>query len=325
MDPRWICRDYQNGDEPHILHLFNLVFKQEMSLPFWKWRFLENPYGKGIIKLMYDVNKLIGHYAVMPISVQVTNRPMKAVFSMTTMTHPDYSGRGIFTFLAEEVYSSCVKQGFSFVYGFPNDNSYPGFTRKLGWAGLGKTVTLQKVLNERIDIQPIAGNIHNVKRFDKRVDSLWDKVRHEYPVAVPRVEKYLNWRFVRSPDVHYQKYIITDKSGQIAGYMVLKQYVRSDEKKGHIVDMLTLEDDEIIRVLVKHSCACFQRQQITDVSAWFPADSRYRRVLEQEGFKEEKPGQNFGIMVFDKASSLNSAVADSLNSWHLTMGDSDVY
>ena len=325
MDQRWICRDYKNGDESHIIRLFNQVFLQEMSLSLWRWRFSDNPYGKAIIKLMFDADKLIGHYAVIPATIQVVGEPVKAVFSMTTMTHPDYSGRGIFTFLAEEVYQSCIKQGFSFVYGFPNDNSYPGFTRKLGWEGLGKTVTLQKVLPERPGNRPIMPDIQSVERFDRKVDLLWDKVKNDYPVTVPRVEKYLNWRFSQNPDVHYQKYVISNQSRQMVGYAVLKEYIHSDAKKGHIVDMLSVNNDEVIRTLVRHSCAYFQSRQISDISGWFPADSRYRRVMEEEGFKAGKAGQNFGVRVFDKAGSLTNIVGGSLNNWYLTMGDSDVF
>jgi GNAT superfamily N-acetyltransferase len=324
MDPRWTHRDYKNGDELPILRLFKQVFGQEMSLSFWRWRFKENPYGKGIIKLMFDVDKLIGQYAVVPVSVQVADSPVKAVFSMTTMTHPDYSGRGIFTFLAEKVYRSCAQHGFSFVYGFPNDNSYPGFTLKLDWEGLGKTVTLQKSLPEKLGNRPKAANIKNVERFDETVDLLWDKVKNEYPVAVPRVEKYLNWRFSRNPDVRYQKYVISERPGRIAGYTVLKEYVRGDEKIGHIVDMLSVNRDDIIRMLVRHACAYFKSRQISDVSGWFPVNSRYCRVMEEEGFEEVRPGQNFGIRVFDKAGSL-AGTAGSMDNWYLTMGDSDVF
>lgn len=325
MDPRWMYRDYKNGDELQIIRLFNRVFGQEMSLPFWKWRFKENPYGKGIIKLVFDADKLIGQYAVIPMSVQVTGVPVKAAFSMTTMTHPDYSGRGIFTFLAGEVYKSCAQQGFSFVYGFPNDNSYPGFTQKLGWEGLGKTVTLQKVLHEESDNLSIVADIKNVARFDKSVDLLWNKVKNDYPVIVPRVARYLNWRFVQNPEVRYQKYVISDRPGQTLGYAVLKEYVRGDEKKGHIVDMLSVDDNDIIRMLVRHACAYFQSRQIADVSGWFPAASCYSRVMEEEGFKAENTGQNFGVRAFDKAGSLARIVVGSLDNWYLTMGDSDVF
>ena len=139
-----ISRDYNSGDEYRILDLFKQVFQREMGLNFWRWRFLENPFGKAIIKLSFDRDILIGHYAVIPMDVQVQGETIKAVFSMTTMTHPEYSGKGIFTCLAEDNYRLCQDKGFNFVYGFPNRNSHQGFVRKLKWQDLGKLAILEK-------------------------------------------------------------------------------------------------------------------------------------------------------------------------------------
>jgi hypothetical protein len=70
MEQHWTCRDFQDGDESHIIRLFKLAFNQEIDLPFWKWRFVENPCGRGIIKLLFEADKLIGHYAVTPVAVR---------------------------------------------------------------------------------------------------------------------------------------------------------------------------------------------------------------------------------------------------------------
>ncbi len=42
-------RDYNEGDESAILDLFELVFGKSMSRDFWKWRFVDNPSGEGMI------------------------------------------------------------------------------------------------------------------------------------------------------------------------------------------------------------------------------------------------------------------------------------
>jgi hypothetical protein len=325
MDQHWTSRDYNNGDETHIIRLFNRVFSREISLSLWKWRFRENPDGKGIIKLMFDGDILIGHYAVIPMSVRVTGMSIKAALAMTSMTHPDYSGRGIFTSLAKEVWNVCQQQGFSFVYGFPNEAAHPVLTGRLGWEGIGKIVALRKILSGKpINLQTVA-EIKNVERFDKKVDLLWDEVKNEYPVSIPRIEKYLNWRFSRNPDIQYQKYIISEPLGRILGYVVLKEYIRGVVKKGHIVDMLSVPNDEVIRMLVRHSCVHFKYRQITDISGWFPAGSRYLRVMEEEGFKAGKSRQNFDVRMLNDDGNLARIVTGALTNWYLTMGDSDVF
>jgi hypothetical protein len=50
------------------------------------------------------------------------------------MTHKDHAGKGLFTLLATKTYDYCKEQGFHCVFGFPNENSFPGFTKRLGWS-----------------------------------------------------------------------------------------------------------------------------------------------------------------------------------------------
>lgn len=71
MEQAWVCKDCESGHESQILTLFKEVFSTRISLAFWKWRFVENPFGKGIIKLLFDSDKLIGQYAVIPTNVQI--------------------------------------------------------------------------------------------------------------------------------------------------------------------------------------------------------------------------------------------------------------
>ena len=56
-----------------------------------------------------------------------------AAQSGDTMTHKNHTGKGLFITLAKMTYDLAAKNGLSFVFGFPNDNSYPGFAKKLNW------------------------------------------------------------------------------------------------------------------------------------------------------------------------------------------------
>src|SRR3989339_490837 len=142
MNPNWLCRDYQPGDETKILELFTIVFKRDLPLSFWLWRYRDNIWGQPIIRLLFDGDKLIGHYAVCASRLIIAGQEVPAVFSMTTMTHPDYGRQGIFPFLAEQVYAEAARQGYKLVYGFPNNNSVHSFTRKLNWFDCGTMTSL---------------------------------------------------------------------------------------------------------------------------------------------------------------------------------------
>lgn len=94
-------RDYKPGDEKQILKLFEYSFGKKLPEEYWHWRFIDNPQKQIMIKLMWDKEILAGHYAVSPIEMIVHGEKILTALSMTTMTHPDYIGKGIFTQLAK--------------------------------------------------------------------------------------------------------------------------------------------------------------------------------------------------------------------------------
>ena len=324
MKDSWICRDYQNGDEYEILTLYQQVNNREMTLEHWKWKFAKNPFGEAVIKLMFDDKKLVGHYAVTPINVQVQNRLVKAVFSLNTMVHPDYRGGVIFAYLGKETYKVCEQKGAKFVYGFPNRNSYLPLIRKLGWVGCGKMSILQKELEGKASVASKATNIYEIDKFDTKVNSLWDKVKASYRVIVPRTKDFLNWRFTEHPTIEYSKYIITNNDNEILGYLILKIYTKGDEIKGHIVDMLCINNSDVVKSLLDYSYDYFNKKGIRNLSCWMPDSCFCTQVIKEDGFVTNEFETYFGVRIFDKEAKLLRNNVGQLDSWHLTMGDSDV-
>ena len=330
MKDSWLCRDYRPGDEHQILSLYKQVNDRDLGLDFWKWRYAENPFGTGVIKLLFDEDELIGHYAVVPVNIQVEDVPVRAVFSMNTITHPDYGRQGIFTYLARETYKECQMRGFKFVYGFPNKNSYHGFTKRLHWQGLGKMSLLYKDLQEGVSHPPLSKRvrqIHQVERFGEDIDLLWHKVKGEYNVIVPRTREFLNWRYVEHPEINYAKYVGRDNSGQAVGYVVLKIFKTENETRGHIVDILSLNDKGVIKELVRSTSDYFTERGIGNVSCWMQDNHFCAGTLKEEGFvRKEVPGSypHFGAKVFEEMSTQVTGVED-IASWYLTMGDCDVF
>jgi len=324
MKKPWIYRDYQSGDESKILTLYKEVNDNEMPLNLWKWRYKRNPFGEGIIKLLFTENKLIGHYAVTPVNLIVDNRPVKSVFSLHTMTHPGFQKQGIFTYLAEEVYKTCQEKDYCFVYGFPNENSYHGFTNKLNWTGFGKMTVLEKNISIHDKKSSSTDGIYEIKRFDHKVDSLWEKTEKSNKIIVPRTKNYLNWRFIEHPTVEYPVYTITDHNSELLGYIILKIYTKEIKAKGHIVDILCAEDENIARRLLHFAYQYFREREIDYLSCWMPKGHFLTRILSEEGFITSEMETQFGVRVFDKEKQFLRFV-EHFGKWHLTMGDSDVF
>lgn len=328
MEKQWVCRDYRDGDEAQIVDLFFKVFGRKLSLEFWKWRFRNNPFGNAICKLMFDADKMIGHYAVTPSELQIGDQIVPTAYSMTTMTHPDYKRCGIFTLLAESAYDASMATGKKLVYGFPNLNSYGGFVKKLGWQGFGPMM-VWSCRNQVITLPPRHRlSVREIARFDGRIDHLWEREKSGHAVIVPRTKMYLNWRFVDILSVAYRKFLIFPKGEEnISGYFILKVFNDGSEEIGHIVDLFYANDRATIAAILDFSIAWFAERNIRKISCWLPnalinAD---RDLFLKVGFRESESKINFGMRIFKKSDAENLQLASEMGNWHLTMGDSDVF
>jgi hypothetical protein len=81
-----------------------------------------------------EKNKAVAFYGVYPCQIEFNGKSYSAAQSGDTMTHSDHTGKGLFTQLALKTYESCKENGIHFVFGFPNENSFPGFIKRLGWS-----------------------------------------------------------------------------------------------------------------------------------------------------------------------------------------------
>jgi GNAT superfamily N-acetyltransferase len=317
-------REYIPGDEQEISELFNVVFKRKLDLRLWNWRFVENPCGKGIIRLMFDNQKLVGHYAVTPTPLWVKGKVYRAAFSMTTMTHPDYCGRGIFSQLASEVYGCCKAKGIKFVFGFPNENSYHGFTQKLGWHGFGR------VKGWAIEREPAhlprehEFAYEELRAFDKRVDDLWARARESNNIMVPRTADFINWRYFQQPGGEYTVYGIIDRNSVLQGLLVLKVFIGRDETAGHIIDFLAPDRPDVQQAILRKATEFFAKKGVANITCWIPSGSPIAAQLQAIGFSQKGWPTYSGVKVLDDAFEDISFVTDPCL-WSFTMGDSDVF
>jgi GNAT superfamily N-acetyltransferase len=326
----WLCRDYQSGDEHQIIALYKQVTDREMGLDFWKWRYITNPFGKGIIKLMFEQDKLIGHIGGHPVDIQSKDVPATRVFhQMNTMTHPAYQRQGIWGHLTVELHKKCKQLGIKLVYGFPNKLTYPA-DMKRGWKGFGKMSILSKDLQAESSHLPFSEGIHEtcqIERFGTDIDLLWHKVKGEYNVIVPRTREFLNWRYVQCPAVNYAKYVCRDSNGEALGYIILKIYSTGTETIGHIVDIFSANDNEIVKGLIRGAYNYFIGKGVSDISCWMQDNYFYADMLKEEGLvRKEIAGfyPYFGVKALGPADPLVSSL-EHIENWYLTMGDSDVF
>lgn len=108
-------------------------FGDRVSSDLWCWAYIDNPNGEPLVSLCYEADRLVGHYAVIPMPVSICDSQLNSYLSMTTMVANDYRKYGLFTKLAEANYKEAFEEGIDFIFGFPNAMSTPGFRKRLKW------------------------------------------------------------------------------------------------------------------------------------------------------------------------------------------------
>jgi len=123
------------GSLKHLVYLYERVFKIKTTTDFLEKKYNTAYTGISYIGyLAFDTeNKPAGYYGVFPMMAEIDGAKILCAQSGDTMTHPNHQGNGLFITLAKLTFELAAKEGVKFVFGFPNNNSYPGFVKKLNW------------------------------------------------------------------------------------------------------------------------------------------------------------------------------------------------
>ncbi|MEO6901894.1 MAG: GNAT family N-acetyltransferase [Bacteroidia bacterium] len=314
-------KDYAAGDEVEILKLFQLAFGKKMPLDYWKWRFLDNPENKVMIKLMWDNTVLAGHYAVSPVKLNVNGKLVLSALSMTTMTHPDYAGRGIFTELAEKLYDSeAIKNDLKVVWGFPNNNSHYAFVKNLKWNNLEQIPTFSININKVKETQPSLVKV--CKAFKKEHIEAQYKTLKNYAVKVEKTIDYLTWRYLKNPTNSYVVFELLEND--VLYYAVTKVFPSFEIKDTFEIDIVELvfpADLNSIQQLLQAIKNNYKEYKLLKINCWLPYNDDKHLLFEKIGFVNIAPITYSGIRILDN----NYKSLQDATEWYYSMGDSDIY
>ncbi|EIJ44205.1 hypothetical protein BegalDRAFT_3387 [Beggiatoa alba B18LD] len=308
---------YQAGQEAQILTLFEQTFGKPLSLAYWQWRFLQNPVYSPLIYLMWDDELLVGHYAASPCYLNLEGTPILSALSMTTMTHPQYNGRGIFTDLAQQFYSDMQQAGFSSIWGFPNRNSHYGFIKKLAWHNLNLLPTLTlatqglKTTQASVLIQPIS-------QFTAQHADTYRTFCQAFPVSVHKSSDFLTWRYLQNPSNHYTIFSCSDHEQTY--FAVTKLYQTAETRAVDIVECIFPADESLLLALLNQIVTFYH--PITQINGWVSLQDALYLPLEKIGFIPTLPLTYLGVRAFGE--SYQSALYNAQH-WRVSMGDSDVF
>lgn len=134
-----------------VAELYKAVHKKSLEPDFFKKKFATEYTGvSNIGYLALDQNdEPAAFYGVFPTLFELENETVLVAQSGDTMTHPDHRRRGLFQKLFEATQELAAANQIQFLFGFPNESSYPGFI-KFGWDEPTQIITFEKNLQSSL-------------------------------------------------------------------------------------------------------------------------------------------------------------------------------
>lgn len=297
-----IIVDYHNNPihVDKIAKLYELAFKRPFNKQSWLWRFTDNPnFSKIYISYVIDNNELISYYAVSPLIFNVFNKNEKIALSMMTMTHPDYTGKGLFTSLAKRVYNNLQIDGFYGVYGFANTNSHYGFRKNLGWKDINQMITLSYRNNQR------NYSSYNHITLDKY---FLQNLTTNKLICNNNSLDYLSWRTIENPTHDYFQY-----EGKYGLKLIYKIF------GGNEIDIVYYKPytqnliDDMKNFLILMN-------DVSQINIWVNLHHQEHLIFEKLKFVPSQFNSYFGFIPFYKNDS-----ALNYKNWKISMLDSDIF
>lgn len=338
---------YRPEDRRHVDALYRRVFGIDAADAHrlrWDWQYKLNPHMPAdgpLIWLAREGQTVVGHYASMPVRLQVKDREIDAAWGTDVMVAPERQRQG----LGELLFRTWDREvGAALGLGLSASSSQL-FT-KLRWHNVGPVPCMVKPLTRRAlrrpqwsvganrllsaltlpwvrliaRSRPLQGEVRTVRQFDVRFDAFWARVSSAFGLVVKRDAAYLNWKYIQAPHVRYTVAVL-ERDGELAGYIVYRHLQEPRGKVTLVVDWLTAPDDQAAFLTLLRWVDRESRAADSDKIRIYATHAGYRKALRQSGYFAVKSAMEFVAKI--NAIDVPSAFYASADTWHVTLGDSD--
>jgi hypothetical protein len=181
-----------NGIYDEVRQLYQECFRESLPGPVWDQFYRHCPRGAGAAVLVESGGKLMGFYGLIPqFLVDSEQEELQYLLGMTLMLHPDVRGASVLTEMMKATSDYARENRFSFVMGFPNENSYFPLTRLCRWtmieeAGCYRFKVKSPKAAENFKALPVQ-KIRSKEKwrfpYENREYMNWRSMRHAYKLV----------------------------------------------------------------------------------------------------------------------------------------------
>ena len=144
--------------------------------------------------------------------------------------------------------------------------------------------------------QPLKEEVEVVRRFDARVDRLWERLAARFALAVRRDARYLNWKYVEPPHVRYTIALLR-RGDEVEGYVVYRHLREPQGRVTQIVDLMADPADERGIKTLARWVDREARMDDSDKIRCYVTHAAFRRVLRRSGYFVVKSGIDLTVKV----------------------------
>lgn len=330
-------REYRSLDEPAVLALLHRALGGGRAFDrtdrFWRWKHQDNVFGPSLMLVAED-GGILGLRAFMRWEFAGEGRGIRAVRAVDTATHPEHRRRGVFSDLTRAAVRRARQEGVDLIFNTPNRQSLPGYL-KLGWTYVGRPSLLIRVRRPLRMVRTLLRHASRsmpttvgdtrlplVEDLLSRSDVVERLVQENDRLCAGRFRTqhspiFLRWRYATVPSVPY--YAVWSGSDPAAA-LIVRPNIRRGLRELMVSELLlTSGGDRHVGRLIGTAVAASDADYAV---AHAPRRSVHRQVLVRAGFVPlPYLGPHFTVHVLGDAA----AGARQLSSWHLSLGDLEMF
>ena len=308
------------GDVDEIVTLFERSFARTMTGDYYGWQFLESAAGGARSVVARVGGRIVSHAGYSARACRLAGDEGLLFAKHTSMTDPDWRGRGIYSRLLTWAHERLAETGAGLVLSWPNPMNHCIQIARDDYHDIRQITVLRRdpssVLSPKDPPFP-----STPERFGGGYDGLGRATPGSASFTYLRSAGYLSWRYSDRPDVDY--FLVEEReSGELRSAVVCKLYPAKEPMRIMVVEWLSRpgqpEADRPFRRLEE-----FSEEAGLPILLWQNVHDRTRhRLLEKRGYVPAEPVTYFGA--FPIGGECPEGFSDFAN-WYVSMGDVDVF
>jgi len=311
--PVWRIVNVEPENDKALLNDIRNQYFGSRDEAYIQWLYYDNPAGKVFGALAMDGDTVAGQYIIIPVNMVIDGEDRVCTISLDTFTHPDYRRQGIFVALSEAMFARLKDLNIPFTVGLPNENSRPGFLKKLNFSEplptrfflrpLSLTPTSGPFIRKLAAWTPwglIPRATAKLKGFvieacdfpdTEWLDRLWQDYRPLRSIEIRKDAQWAAWRYRDNPRFSYRFITVSRRDGSPVGYLVWNSQPQQGGSGRNIIDLIDMVWTDATALLPMLSAFFEETSPYADaVVSMNTMGTANARALMATGFVPRQPG-----------------------------------